>query len=106
VRGFDRPNLTYEVERVRGIDDKTTRMIELARTRDGGVALVYAATRKHAEKYGDALKRAGMRVRVYHAGLDDGPATRPRTRSWPASSTRWSRPTRSGWASTRPTSAW
>jgi ATP-dependent DNA helicase RecQ len=71
VRGFDRPNLTYEVERVRGVDDKTTRMIELARTRDGGVALVYAATRKHAEKYGDALKRAGMRVRVYHAGLDD-----------------------------------
>lgn len=71
VRGFDRPNLTYEVERVRGIDEKLARMIQLARTRDGGVALVYAATRKNAEKYGEQLKRAGMRVRVYHAGLDD-----------------------------------
>ena len=71
VRGFDRPNLTYVVERVRGIDDKTQRMIQLARTRDGGVALVYAATRKNAEKYGEALARAGMRVRVYHAGLDE-----------------------------------
>ncbi|MEZ4401227.1 MAG: RecQ family ATP-dependent DNA helicase [Kofleriaceae bacterium] len=71
VRGFDRPNLSYAVDRVRGIDDKTQRMIQLARTRDGGVALVYAATRKNAEKYADALTRAGMRVRVYHAGLDE-----------------------------------
>ena len=71
VRGFDRPNLTYAVERVKGIDEKTRRLVQLARTRDGGVALVYAATRKNAEKYGEALERAGMRVRVYHAGLDD-----------------------------------
>ena len=71
VRGFDRPNLSYTVERVRGIDDKSGRLIELARKRDGGVALVYAATRKNAEKYGEVLQRAGMRARVYHAGLDD-----------------------------------
>ena len=71
VRGFDRPNLHYAVDRVRGIDEKTQRLIQLARTRDSGVALIYAATRKNAEKYGEALGRAGMRVRVYHAGLDD-----------------------------------
>ncbi len=71
VRGFDRPNLSYAVERVRGIDEKMTRLVQLARTRDSGVALIYAATRKNAEKYADAIKRAGMRVRVYHAGLDD-----------------------------------
>ncbi len=71
VRGFDRPNLHYAVERVRGVDEKTQRIIQLARTRDGGVALVYAATRKNAEKYSESLARAGMRVRVYHAGLDD-----------------------------------
>ena len=40
--------------------------------RDGGVALVYAATRKNAEAYAQALKKAGMRARVYHAGLEDG----------------------------------
>jgi ATP-dependent DNA helicase RecQ len=39
--------------------------------RDGGVALVYAATRKNAETYAQALKKAGMRARVYHAGLED-----------------------------------
>lgn len=69
VRGFDRPNLHYAVERVGGGDDKVDTLVERIRTRDGGVALVYAATRKNAEKYASALKLAGMRTRVYHAGL-------------------------------------
>ncbi len=72
VRGFDRPNLHYEVTKAGGTDDKTTRLIELVRTRDGGVGLVYAATRKNAEKYAIELKAAGMRSRVYHAGLEGG----------------------------------
>ena len=70
MRGFDRPNLHYSVERVGGGDDKPDKIVELVRTRDSGVALVYAATRKNAEKYAAALKAAGMRTRVYHAGLD------------------------------------
>ncbi len=64
VRGFDRPNLTYAVVQAGGAADKTDRLVELVRTRDPGVALVYAATRKNAEKYADALKRAGMRARL------------------------------------------
>jgi ATP-dependent DNA helicase RecQ len=68
VRGFDRPNLHLSLERS-GNDDKADRLVELVRTRSGGVALVYAATRKNAEKYAAALKVAGMRARVYHAGL-------------------------------------
>jgi ATP-dependent DNA helicase RecQ len=71
VRGFDRPNLTYVVEKAGGTADKSQRLIELVRTREGGVALVYAATRKNAEKYAAELKAAGMRARVYHAGLAD-----------------------------------
>jgi ATP-dependent DNA helicase RecQ len=70
VRGFDRPNLTLEVHKVGGADDKSDRLVELVRMRDGGVALVYAATRKNAEAYAHALKQAGMRARVYHAGLE------------------------------------
>ncbi|MEO8841472.1 MAG: ATP-dependent DNA helicase RecQ [Kofleriaceae bacterium] len=72
VRGFDRPNLYYSVVSSGGAADKTQKMIELVRTRDGGVALVYAATRKNAEAYAQALKKAGMRSRVYHAGLENG----------------------------------
>ena len=71
VRGFDRPNLFYAVDKAGGAADKVSRLIELIRTREGGTALVYAATRKNVEKYAAELMRTGMRVRVYHAGLDD-----------------------------------
>jgi ATP-dependent DNA helicase RecQ len=71
IRGFDRPNLNYAVEPSGGAADKARRLVDLVRLREGGVALVYAATRKNAEKYAAELKSAGMRVRVYHAGLED-----------------------------------
>jgi ATP-dependent DNA helicase RecQ len=71
VRGFDRPNLHYAVNKVGGAEDKTRELVEQVRTRDGGVALVYAATRKNAEAYSQALRQAGMKARVYHAGLED-----------------------------------
>src|SRR3954468_22015710 len=71
VRGFDRPNLYYAVVKAGGSADKAERLVDLVRMREGGVALVYAATRKNAEAYAQALKKAGMRARVYHAGLED-----------------------------------
>jgi len=71
VRGFDRPNIYYTVQKVGGTADKSAQLAELVRMRESGVALVYAATRKNAEAYAQALKAAGMRVRVYHAGLED-----------------------------------
>ena len=71
VHGFDRPNLHYAVQKVGGAADKIDQLAELVRMRDGGVALVYAATRKNAESYAQALKKAGMRARVYHAGLEN-----------------------------------
>ncbi|MEZ4363892.1 MAG: ATP-dependent DNA helicase RecQ [Kofleriaceae bacterium] len=71
VRGFDRPNLHYAVEQVGGAADKAARLVEHVRTREGGVALVYAATRKNAERFAGELSAAGMRVTVYHAGLGD-----------------------------------
>jgi ATP-dependent DNA helicase RecQ len=71
VRGFDRPNLRYEVAKVGGTADKAHQLAELVRMREGGVALVYAATRKNAEAYALELKAAGMKVRVYHAGLEN-----------------------------------
>ncbi|MDQ3368248.1 MAG: ATP-dependent DNA helicase [Myxococcota bacterium] len=71
VRGFDRPNLHYSVVKAGGTADKSSQLAELVRMREGGVALVYAATRKNAEQYAAELKTSGMRVRVYHAGLKD-----------------------------------
>jgi len=52
VRGFDRPNLHYVVERVTGGDDKPDKLIELvAQRRDGRPSpLVYASTRKETPR--------------------------------------------------------
>jgi len=74
VRGFDRPNLHFAVERVGGNADKVERLRELVKHRDGPV-LVYAATRKNAESYASELAgakaNAKVRARAYHAGLSD-----------------------------------
>ena len=64
-------------------------LVELVRMRDARRRrIVYAATRKNAEKHAAALARRACAARVYHAGLDDRDARDARrTRSWPASST-------------------
>lgn len=69
--GFDRPNLHLAIEPLAHASDKLPRMVELLRTREGGVGVVYASTRKRAEEYRDAIAGAGMRVGLYHAGLSD-----------------------------------
>jgi ATP-dependent DNA helicase RecQ len=69
VRGFDRPNLRFAVERVRGGADKSARLVDRVRARSGA-ALVYAATRKNAEAYAAELNGARVRAAVYHAGLE------------------------------------
>ena len=71
VHGFDRPNLSFSVVSVRGGKDKQKRLANLVRDCVGGVALVYAATRKGAERYAAALTTQGIVAHVYHAGLDE-----------------------------------
>jgi len=74
VRGFARPSLRLAVAQVGGLRDKCQRMTELVRACDG-LTLVYAATRRNAEAYAAHLGEAGVRVRVYHAGLADDERT-------------------------------
>ena len=70
VKGFDRPNLAWEVEEPA---DKTAALrasITDDLTRDG-VVIVYSGTRKRVEEIGTALHADGMPVTIYHAGLPD-----------------------------------
>ena len=71
VRGFARPNLRLAVHPVGGVADKRVAMVDMLRRRDGGSALVYAATRKKAEAYADTLSEGGLRATFYHAGMGD-----------------------------------
>ena len=70
VRGFDRPNLHFAVERVGGSAEKIAALRTLVRGA-GGPALVYAATRKNAEAYAEELVDAGLHAQAYHAGMPD-----------------------------------
>jgi ATP-dependent DNA helicase RecQ len=66
VRGFDRENLVLEVLSVGAQVEKDGLLAELVVP---GPALVYCATRKNVERATDALRKAGVRTGMYHAGL-------------------------------------
>ncbi len=81
VTGFDRPNLGFEVRKVRGRAQKAEVLKEfigdaLARADDHRIpaGIIYTGTRKRAEEVADALNagEAAPRCRAYHAGLDPG----------------------------------
>lgn len=90
VTGFDRPNLTFSVQKVRGEGQKRDALVDFIARRldppegaaedDGGgepvpSGIVYVGTRKHAEEVADLLRpviptREGRSIRAYHAGLE------------------------------------
>ena len=67
IRGFDRENLLLEVH---GVDKKAAKLEDLAELVSPGPSIVYAATRKNVERATQALRAAGVRAGMYHAGLD------------------------------------
>ncbi len=70
ITGFERTNLTLAVETCRGRDDKAAALARLV-TEVGPPGIVYAATRKAVELWGDYLTGLGLRAGRYHAGLSD-----------------------------------
>ncbi|HXQ69177.1 MAG TPA: ATP-dependent DNA helicase RecQ [Pyrinomonadaceae bacterium] len=70
VSGFDRPNLRIEVVHTEKVKEKITRIKRLSQSHDGS-GIIYASTRKAVEEVGRELKRAGMSVSTYHAGMSD-----------------------------------
>jgi ATP-dependent DNA helicase RecQ len=71
VRGFNRDNLHFEVHAAGGEADKYSRVDRLLEKHRGeGSAIVYAATRGHAENAAMHLVENGHRAAPYHAGLD------------------------------------
>ena len=68
VRGFDRPNLRFAVERFVGerAEERKLRALEERIAASPGAGIVYVATRRQAEELAAAL---GMRAAFYHAGM-------------------------------------
>jgi ATP-dependent DNA helicase RecQ len=68
VTSFDRPNLTFAVQKVR--DDRERFQVIRARVRGApGASLIYAPTRRLTELVTRALLRTSVRAAPYHAGL-------------------------------------
>jgi len=68
VTSFDRPNLTFAVERVRD-DRERFRRVRAVIRETGASAVLYAPTRRLTELVTRALLRASVRAAPYHAGL-------------------------------------
>jgi ATP-dependent DNA helicase RecQ len=73
IQGFDRENLVLEVAYVGGKKEKDALLAGLVLP---GPSLVYCATRKNVERSAAALRNAGIRCGVYHAGLPSDERTR------------------------------
>jgi ATP-dependent DNA helicase RecQ len=67
VTGFDRKNLHLEVIASKTDKDKLSAIPDLLHS---GASLIYCATRKNVEKVVEYLRGAGVRVGMYHAGMD------------------------------------
>jgi ATP-dependent DNA helicase RecQ len=66
--GFDRANLTYTVTRVA---DKKAYMQQWITERHKEAGIIYAATRKEVDAIYEYLRKSGVSVGKYHAGLSD-----------------------------------
>lgn len=76
VTGFDRPNLSIDVVRVRKKAERQVALLDAIRSFEvdeapvGGAVLIYTASRKNADAVSSFLTRSGVGCGVYHAGLD------------------------------------
>ena len=70
VSGFDRPNLRIEIVHIEKEKEKIARIKRLAESHDGS-GIIYTSTRKAVEHVGRELKKVGLRVSTYHAGMTD-----------------------------------
>ncbi|MBL8765990.1 MAG: ATP-dependent DNA helicase RecQ, partial [Planctomycetes bacterium] len=69
VRGFERENLEFVVERAERKEDKLARALE--DLREAGTGIVYAATRKSTVETAQWLSARGVQAGCYHAGMSD-----------------------------------
>jgi ATP-dependent DNA helicase RecQ len=72
VAGFDRPNLRFEVVRVRNQKEKAERVAAKLKELGSESAIVYCGTRKKVEDLTDFLQRSRIKSARYHAGMEDG----------------------------------
>ena len=66
IGGFNRPNLTYQIEPKQGVFDQ---MQVLLKKNPQASTIVYCSSRKTTEDLAEKLKDAGWKAKAYHAGM-------------------------------------
>ena len=69
LASFDRPNLSFAVERPQGRKAKDRALLSFAQARADRSGIVYCSSRKAVEEVCDLLREAGLAATRYHAGL-------------------------------------
>ena len=69
IGSFDRPNLSLDVKRGYTSKDKLRSLLDLIRRHAGESGIIYCLARKTTEELAEKLKKEGISVGVYHAGL-------------------------------------
>jgi ATP-dependent DNA helicase RecQ len=71
-----RPNLRYDVEHAENAEERLRSLLRRLRDLAGGVAIVYARSRRSCEEIARALRGHGIAADPYHAGLEPGERSR------------------------------
>lgn len=69
IGSFDRPNLSLDVKRGYSAREKLRSLLDLIRRHTGESGIIYCLARKTTEDLAEKLKKEGISVGVYHAGL-------------------------------------
>ena len=69
IGSFDRPNLSLDVKRGYSAREKLRSLLDLIRRHAGESGIIYCLARKTTEELAEKLKKEGISVGVYHAGL-------------------------------------